>query len=70
MRAERHFPEIERIPVDEARHRVESGLGLFVDVRRADAYAAGHLPGAVSAPTRILVARAHALPRGRDLILY
>jgi rhodanese-related sulfurtransferase len=70
LRAERHFPEIERITVDEARRRVASGAGRFVDVRRADAYAAGHIPGAVSAPARLLIARGRALPLGRDSILY
>jgi len=56
--------------MDDARRRVAAGASVFVDVRRADAYAAGHIPGAVSAPARILVARAHALPRGADPILY
>ena len=56
--------------MDDARRRVAAGASVFVDVRRADAYAAGHIPGAVSAPARLLIARARVLPLGRDPILY
>ncbi|HEU5298647.1 MAG TPA: rhodanese-like domain-containing protein [bacterium] len=70
MRADRHFPEIERLTVEEARSRVQAGAAAFVDVRRADAYAAGHIPGAVSAPAHLLIGRAVELPRGLDPIVY
>jgi len=70
LRPETQAPQIERVDVDEARRRVEAGLAVFVDVRRADAYAAGHIPGAVSVPARAVVARRHALPRSRAPVAY
>jgi rhodanese-related sulfurtransferase len=70
LRADRQFPEIERLGVEEARARVAAGRARFVDVRSREAFAAGHLPGALSAPARAVIARALALPRGPDLILY
>ena len=41
---------------------------LLIDVREADEYAAGHIPGAMNAP----LSRIHALdlPRDRPLFLY
>lgn len=56
--------------MEEARSRVQAGAAAFVDVRRADAYAAGHIPGAVSAPAHLLIGRAVELPRGLDPIVY
>lgn len=70
MRADRQFPEIERITVEQARSRVEAGGACFVDVRSVEAYIAGHIPGALSAPARLAIARAVALPAGCDPIVY
>lgn len=41
---------------------------LLVDVREADEYAAGHIPGAVNAPLSNLAAA--GLPKDRPLFLY
>jgi hypothetical protein len=48
--AERSYPEIPRVEVDDARAAHDSGEAVFVDVRDADSYRAGHIPGAVSIP--------------------
>jgi 3-mercaptopyruvate sulfurtransferase SseA len=42
--------DVPRISVEEARVAVESGEALLVDVRSAEAFAAGHAAGAISIP--------------------
>jgi len=41
---------VERIPLDELKKLLAANKVLVVDVRSAEAYTAGHIPGAVSAP--------------------
>jgi hypothetical protein len=43
-------PEIVRVELEEARLAVEGGEAIFIDVRSQDAFASGHIPGAVSVP--------------------
>ena len=40
--------DVPRISVEEAKAAIDSGQAILVDVRSADAYAAGHAAGAVS----------------------
>lgn len=42
--------QVPRIELEAARAAIEGGRALVVDVRSAEAYAAGHIPGAVSIP--------------------
>ena len=42
----------------------------MLDVRPAEEYRAGHIPGAVSIPVGELKARLEELPKGRDVIAY
>ncbi len=58
------------LPVAEALDLVARGQAVFVDVRGADAYARGHLPGAVNVPFPDVVGRAAELRRMRLPILY
>lgn len=82
--AERHVAEVEGVvrsyfnerdtmePVSRAelRKRYKEGLITILDVRPADEFAMGHLPGAVSIPLGELKRRLSELPRGREVIAY
>ncbi|HEY6293254.1 MAG TPA: thioredoxin domain-containing protein [Terriglobia bacterium] len=43
---------------------------VFIDVRPASEFAAGHLPGALSIPVDQIEVRASSLPKGKTLVLY
>lgn len=60
--------ELEPVTADELQERLDEVV--VVDVRRADDYAAGHLPGAVSIPLRELRDRLAELPAGREIVAY
>lgn len=61
---------LEPIAAKELRERLRSGDVVVLDVRPADEYAAGHLPGAVSIPLRELKKRLRELPRDREIVAY
>ena len=50
--------------------RVQSGELVVLDVRPAEEYAAGHIPGAVSIPIDELAGRIAELPDGVDVVAY
>lgn len=50
--------------------RLEAGDAVLLDVRPADEFEAGHLPGAVSVPLSELDDHLHALPTDRTLVAY
>lgn len=56
------FKELQRL--------VRDGDVTVVDVRPADEYAAGHLPGALSIPVADLGRRLREIPRRREVIAY
>ena len=59
------------VPLDEALARRDRGEAVLVDVRSREAYAAGHIPGALNVAAHEIEARAAALRKsGRLLILY
>lgn len=59
-------------PVDEAEllARIAQGEVTVLDVRPAEEFRAGHLPGAVSMPVGELAARLLELPSERDVVAY
>jgi rhodanese-related sulfurtransferase/DNA-binding transcriptional ArsR family regulator len=59
-------------PVDrgELLRRAQAGEVLVLDVRPAEEYAAGHIPGAVSVPLAELPARLGTLPAGSEIVAY
>jgi rhodanese-related sulfurtransferase len=59
-------------PVDAAEliERVRSEDIVVLDVRPADEYVAGHLPGAISIPVFELDRRLSELPRDREIVAY
>ncbi|MBN3932333.1 metalloregulator ArsR/SmtB family transcription factor [Streptomyces verrucosisporus] len=50
--------------------RVESGDVVVLDVRPAQEYAAGHIPGAISVPVGELAERVGELPDGVEVVAY
>ena len=62
--------ELEPVASDELARRIKRGDVTVLDVRPAEEYRAGHLPGARSIPVGELRARWKELPRGRAVIAY
>jgi rhodanese-related sulfurtransferase/DNA-binding transcriptional ArsR family regulator len=50
--------------------RVRSGRATVIDVRPAEEYAAGHIPGAVSVPLDELADRLAELPADQEIVAY
>jgi hypothetical protein len=59
-----------RIERDEAIKMVKEKNAVWVDVRGADQYALGHIPGAINIPLTDLPKRWKALPQKKFLITY
>jgi len=62
--------QLERVDGDELVQRVRRGEVMVLDVRPADEYASGHLPGALSVPLSELESRLSELPRDREIVAY
>jgi rhodanese-related sulfurtransferase/DNA-binding transcriptional ArsR family regulator len=60
----------EAVDGDELLRRVKNGEVTILDVRPAEEYRAGHIPGALSVPLADLKARLEELPKGRDVVAY
>lgn len=82
--AETRLAEVERVREEylRARHAMEPVGGeellrrvrerevVVLDVRPAEEYRAGHIPGAISVPVSELKKRLADLPKGRDIVAY
>ena len=82
--AERNVAEVEQVirsyfndrdsmePVsrEELLEKSRAGVVTVLDVRPADEFALGHLPGAVNIPLRELEARLAQLDRGQEIVAY
>ncbi|MFD2472913.1 ArsR/SmtB family transcription factor [Amycolatopsis silviterrae] len=62
--------DTEAVDRDELMRRVEAGQAIVVDVRPAEEYAAGHIPGAISIPMAELADRISELPADLDVVAY
>ena len=70
---ERHFKvldQAEPIGPVELVQRMKKGLVTLIDVRPAEEFAQGHLPGALNLPLAELGRRARLLPRRRAVVAY
>jgi len=65
-----HRDELEPIRAEELLDRAKKGLVTVLDVRPAEEYAAGHLPGAVSVPLERLESGLAKLPKKREVVAY
>lgn len=61
---------LEPVKVKELLERARKGLITVLDVRPAEEYAAGHLPGAVNIPIERLEGELARLPKKREVIAY
>jgi rhodanese-related sulfurtransferase len=61
---------LERVSGDELMKRVRNGEVTVLDVRPAEEYRAGHIPGARSVPVSELGKRLAELPKSREIVAY
>lgn len=61
---------LEPVSGDELLRRMQAGDVTVLDVRPADEFAAGHVPGARSIPLKELRARLEELPRDQEIVAY
>lgn len=66
----RHRDELEPIPLPELRRRLRRGDIMLLDVRPADEFAAGHIPGAVSIPVSELRRRLAEVKTPKEVVAY
>ena len=62
--------DTEPVDRDELLHRVKVGQVTVLDVRPAEEYAAGHIPGAISIPLEQLADRLADLPADAEVVAY
>ena len=62
--------QLEPVTLKELRRLMREDDVTVVDVRPADEYEAGHIPGALSVPVPQLKRRLREIPKGREVIAY
>jgi rhodanese-related sulfurtransferase/DNA-binding transcriptional ArsR family regulator len=62
--------DLEPIPAAELLERAQMGLVTVLDVRPAEEFAAGHLPGAINIASDTLADHLKRLPKGKEVIAY
>jgi len=65
-----HRDGLEPVPAREVLERVKRGLVTVLDVRPAEEYAAGHLPGAINVPVDRLEKYLSKLPKRKEVVAY
>jgi rhodanese-related sulfurtransferase len=62
--------DTEAVGTDELLRRLDSGDAVVLDVRPAQEYAGGHLPGAIHIPLEELAGRLSELSTDREIVAY
>ncbi|MGH6628755.1 MAG: ArsR/SmtB family transcription factor, partial [Burkholderiales bacterium] len=62
--------DLEPVPARDALTRARKGLVTVIDVRPAEEYAAGHVPGAINMPLPELQKRLGELPKSKEIVAY
>ncbi len=62
--------DLEPVPAKEVMDQARKGLVTVVDVRPAEEYAAGHIPGAINIPLPELQKRLGDLPKRKEIVAY
>ncbi|HLK11019.1 MAG TPA: metalloregulator ArsR/SmtB family transcription factor [Candidatus Binatia bacterium] len=62
--------ELEPVTREALRERARAGDAIVLDVRPAEEYRAGHIPGAFSVPVAEIERRLDELPAGKEIIAY
>jgi rhodanese-related sulfurtransferase/DNA-binding transcriptional ArsR family regulator len=65
-----HRDELDPVPAREVLSRMRSGLVTVLDVRPAEEFAAGHLPGAINVPVERLENYLAKLPKRKEVVAY
>lgn len=65
-----HRDELEPVPARELLERAKKGLVTVLDVRPAEEFAAGHLPGAINVPLDKLESHLSKLPKRKEVVAY
>jgi rhodanese-related sulfurtransferase/predicted transcriptional regulator len=65
-----HRDELEPVAPAELVERAKKGLVTVLDVRPAEEYAAGHLPGAINIPIDRLESHLARLPKRKEIVAY
>lgn len=65
-----HRDEMEPVPATVLLERAKNGLVTVLDVRPAEEYAAGHIPGAINVPLEKLQSALSRLPKRKEVIAY
>ncbi len=65
-----HLDDIQTLTMDEVIEKLNQDEITFIDVRPADEYEAGHIPGAVSVPMDDLEQFMAKMPQGVEIIAY
>ena len=65
-----HRDEMEPVSALELLARAKKGLVTVLDVRPAEEYAAGHLPGAINVPVEKLESFLSRLPKRKEVVAY
>jgi 3-mercaptopyruvate sulfurtransferase SseA len=61
---------VPRMPLAEAKQKIDSGSVLVIDVRDADSYIASHIPGAIQIPLARIEGEVNYLPRTKPIVTY
>ena len=67
---EESYPEIARVNLSDAKTALDEGSAVFIDVRAAEAYQAGHVAGSINIPLAELETRLGELDKARWIITY
>ena len=62
--------EFEPVRASDLLERAKRGLVTVLDVRPAEEFASGHVPGALNIPVEQLARRLRDLPKGREVVAY
>jgi rhodanese-related sulfurtransferase len=62
--------DMEKVDRETLLRRVREGSVVVLDVRPAEEYRAGHIPGAISVPLKELEKRLSELPADQDIVAY
>jgi rhodanese-related sulfurtransferase len=65
-----HRDEMEPVAPKELLERAKKGLVTVLDVRPAEEYAAGHIPGAINVPVGKLESFLSRLPKRKEVVAY
>ena len=61
---------VERISVEDFRPKFDAGSVVVIDVRDANSYAAGHIPGAMNIPMASIQSFTDMIPKGKEIVTY